>query len=388
MKSWLYLGFILILLWLIIVLIKKVLSKNSHYLLEDEIVKKPSIAILIPARNESKVIEDLLKSIINQSYQINPFDVYIIVENDNDPTIKIAKKYQMKIFIRKDLTKKTKGYALNELLQELNEKKKFYDLYFIFDADNVLDKDFIKQMVYKYHEGYSLITGYRALKNPSNALSVSSWLTFLLVNDYRNVSCQKHFGNMLFSGTGLAINGSLIKKWQGFPFHSLTEDYELSIYACLNKLSTTYNKKAIFYDTQPTNYQMSIKQRSRWIKGYMLNWFKNMPKLFKNIFHNKVNARSNYEFYLGIIPGVLLVGSILCFLIYLSKYFFLLIAYLITVLLTIIMLIKEKKLKLSWKLFIKTCLYHPIFLVSYVHAFLIFIFKKDLGWDIISHEKR
>ena len=384
MSVFLYLGIICFSLWLLIIIIKRFLGRNSHYILEKNLNKKPNIAILIPARNESLVIEDLLKSINNQTYKINPQNVYIIVESSKDPTIKIAKEYNMNIFIRKDFTIKTKGYAIDELLKSLAQKEEFYDLYFIFDADNILDKNYLKQMVYKYLEGYSLGMGYRALKNKDNMISVSAWLTFLLVNDYRNVNCQKHLSNILFSGTGFYINGRLIKEWKGFPFHSLTEDYELSIYATLNHLSTTYHKKAIFYDTSPIDYQTSIKQRSRWIKGYMLNWFKNIFKLFSNIFNNKVNREANFEFGLGIIPGVLLVLSIFSFLVYISKSFLLglILLYLMVVLLTIILL---RKTKISLKLFIKTCLYHPIFLLSYVHSFLLFIFKKDLGWDIIKH---
>ncbi len=388
MNCWLAIGFSMLLIWLLLMIIKYLLGKNSHYKLETDIKNKPNIAILIPARDEADVIEDLLKSIFKQTYPIKKENVYVIVENNNDKTVKIGKEYGINVFVRKKLELKSKGYALEELIEDLDSKKKDYDLYFIFDADNVLDKDFIKQMIYKYKEGYSMATGYRALKNKDNAISISAWLTFLLVNEYRNLNCRKHLSNMLFSGTGFYIHGNLIKQWHTFPFHSLTEDYECSIYATLNEISTTYNPKAIFYDTQPKEYKLSIKQRSRWIKGFMTNWFKNIWLLLKNSFKNVVNRRSNMEFCLGIIPGVLFFGSLFFILIGITNSLILalIILYLMTVLMTIILLLKEKKLKLSKTLFIKTAFYHPIFLLSYLHAFFIFLFKKDLGWDIISHK--
>ena len=388
MNIYLKIGIILLIILVILNIIKIILGRNAHYKLEKNIKSKPSIAILIPARNESLVIKDLLDSLIKQTYQIKKENIYIIVEDQNDKTVKIAKEYKMNIFVRKNLDLKTKGYALDELIKDLEKKHLYYDLYFIFDADNVLDKDFIKQMVFKYLEGYRMALGYRDIKNKDNEISISSWLTFLLVNEYRNLNCKKHLSNMLFSGTGFYISGSLIRKWKSFPFHSLTEDYECSIYATLNEISTSYNPKAIFYDTQPNDYKTSIKQRSRWIKGYMTNWFKNIFKLFHSSFKNKVNKRSNFEFALGIIPGVLLVGSVLFILIGLTNSLILtlLIIYLMTVLLTII-LINNSKIKLKKKLYLKTCLYHPIFLLSYLHAFIIFLFKKDLGWDIICHKK-
>ena len=388
MNYWLVIGFSMLLIWLILMIIKYLLGKNSHYKLETDIKNKPNIAILIPARDEANVIEDLLKSIFKQTYQVKKENIYIIVESNNDKTVKIAKEYGVNVFVRKQLDLKTKGYALKELIEDLDKKKKYFDLYFIFDADNVLDKDFIKQMIYKYKEGYTMATGYRALKNIDNEISISAWLTFILVNEYRNLNCRKHLSNMLFSGTGFYLHGRLIRKWHTFPFHSLTEDYECSIYAVLNEIATTYNPKAIFYDTQPNNYKVSIKQRSRWIKGYMTNWFKNIITLFINSFKRKVNKRSNFEFALGIIPGVLFVGGSFFILIGFTKNIIisLLILYFLTVLMTFILLIKESNLKITKHLFIKTIFYHPIFLLSYLHAFVIFLFKKDLGWDIISHK--
>ena len=51
-------------------------------------------AILIPARNESSVIEGLLKSLREQDYPHELFDTYVVVETDSDPTVEICKKYE------------------------------------------------------------------------------------------------------------------------------------------------------------------------------------------------------------------------------------------------------------------------------------------------------
>ena len=59
-------------------------------------VNNPNYCILVPARNESRVIEDLLLSIKSQTQKVPFENVYIIVEDKNDPTTKIAKKYNEK----------------------------------------------------------------------------------------------------------------------------------------------------------------------------------------------------------------------------------------------------------------------------------------------------
>jgi len=161
--------------------------------------ENPRIAIIIPARDESKVIEPLLDSILSQTVKINPLDIYVIVENENDPTIQIAKEKRMSIFVRKKLHLKTKGYALQELIEDLERKEKYYDCYFIFDADNLLEPTFIEFMLEDYKKGYAIATGYRLIKNKDHYFSLSAWLTFLLINEIHNKASLKNNGSLILS---------------------------------------------------------------------------------------------------------------------------------------------------------------------------------------------
>ena len=240
-------SFLFFLVFLFLMLMKVLFRKNNQVKYLTNLPKNPHIAILIPARDESTVIENLILSIKNQTYKVPLEDVYIIVEDKKDLTVKIAKKYGVSLFIRKKLNLKSKGYALMELIEDLVKKQKFYDLYFIFDADNILDKNYLKEMLKDYHKGYGASCGYRALKNPTNYIAISSWLTFLLINEYRNEAALKTNGNILFSGTGMFINGKYLNELKTYPFHSLTEDYELSLYCTLQNIATNYNPHAYFY---------------------------------------------------------------------------------------------------------------------------------------------
>ena len=174
----------------------------------------------------------------------------------------------MNIIYRKDLTKKRKGYALDDAIKEILSKNKKYDAYFVFDADNILDKNYIKEMINSIEEGYDIGISYRNTKNSSTLVAASSALTFSMINTIGNQLKSKYTNNLTISGTGYYIKGSLVEDWQGFPFNTLTEDYELTLYSTLNNLTTTYNEKAIFYDEQPDSFKISMKQRTRWVKGY------------------------------------------------------------------------------------------------------------------------
>ena len=94
------------------------MTRNNNSPKESDTVTN-KYCILIPARNESQVIEQLLISIEKQTKKINSKDVYIIVESKEDPTVEIVKKHNMNIIYRKDLTKKRKGYALDDAITEI-----------------------------------------------------------------------------------------------------------------------------------------------------------------------------------------------------------------------------------------------------------------------------
>ncbi len=382
-----------------ILLIYSYLVMPRCYLKPKKYNNKKRYCILIPARYESKVINNLLLSITKQTTKINPKDIYIIVESIKDKTIDIAKQYNMNIILRENLSLKRKGYALNDAVTYILKKQIHYDAYFIFDADNILDKDFIKNMEKSINEGYDIGIGYRNTKNSNTLVSASSALTFSMINTMLNERKNKYHNNLTISGTGYYIKGSIVEEWNSFPFHSLTEDYELTLYAILNNLTTTYNKKATFYDEQPDNFNISLKQRTRWVKGYFEARKKYINKISKSEIKNDPNFASKVNAFLGVTPyiyiiiglliilvNILITKGITSFLCYLT--IFLLLIYILLALFTILMLKKEKNsLNISKSMKIKVIFYNPIFMFSYIICLLRSIFIKDVKWDRIEHNK-
>ena len=61
-------------------------SRSNHNYPIKESISNPKFAVLIPARDESKVIEGLIKSIKDQTFNINMNDVYVIVEDVDNLT--------------------------------------------------------------------------------------------------------------------------------------------------------------------------------------------------------------------------------------------------------------------------------------------------------------
>lgn len=387
----------LILIGVLIMIIKDALIKknnNQPSKRDDE----HNFCILIPARDESNVIEGLLKSIKNQAYNINMKDVYVIVEDAKDKTVAICEKYNASVIVRKHLELKRKGYALDEAVKEILSEKKHYDAYFIFDADNILDKNFMKNMLPVFDKGYDFASGYRNSKNGNaSVIAAASSLTFSLVNTLFNKRKIRETRNITFSGTGFYIRGYIIDELKGYPFHSLTEDYELSMYSAIKNYTTYYNETSIFYDEQPVKYKQTVTQRIRWIRGFFdvrRKYAKDLRKSFKL---NDPNYGSKIDELIGISPYILIVVGYILWLIasitnmiinkYVLETILLIISgYFILLLFTLGLLIIEKKmLDINTKMKIKTLFFNPIFLITYVPCAIKALLKKEVTWDKITH---
>ena len=368
------------------------IRKNKNNLLKNN--DDYNFCILIPARDESKVIEGLLKSLTSS---VNMEDVYVIVEDINDKAVDICKKYNATVIFR-TAKKQRKGYALDEAIKQIKD----YNLYFIFDADNIVDKNFFKEMKKTFEAGYDIGVGYRNCKNGNdNVISACSSLTFSMINTLGNNFRNKHNANIIVSGTGFYIKGSWIKKWQGYPFHTLTEDYELSLYSILNNMTSYYNDKAIFYDEQPTEYKQTIKQRVRWIKGYFEARKKYIPLILKNMNKNELNYGSKYSACLGVRAYIYLaIGTFLYilktilllfnkdisfFTVLMLLFIIILFVYLIMMFITFKM-IKNDKLDLNKITKVKLIFFNPIYLITYIYCALKALFTKNIYWDKIDHK--
>ena len=383
---------ILVAISLIIFISNRILeSENNNHPIKEE-KKKPDFCILIPAKDESKVI------------RVNMQNVYVIVEDIKDHTVNICKEYKCNYIVRKHLELKRKGYALDEAIKQI---KKEYDAYFIIDADNILDKDFFKYMSKVYQKGYDIGVGYRDNKNwSSNVISACSGLVFTIANNI-NKRKNKTNENITITGTGFYIKGNIIKEFGGYPFHEITEDYELTLYATVHKLTTCYEERAIFYDEQPTTLKASIKQRIRWIRGYFNARVNYLPQLKEKIFDNQMNYGSVYKEIMWLRPILILALAFVIFYlaIIINQIYMLIkstydlsslilglivigITYLVMMFFTIYQLISERKhIKVKNSLKVKIILYNPIFLLTFIYCAIAAIVKKNITWERIEHTK-
>ena len=306
-------------IYIVIALIGDKKKKLDTY----EAKKLHKFAFIIAARNEQAVIGNLINSIKQQNYPAELIDVIVVADNCTDDTAQIAREHGAICYERFNNMLLGKGYALdycfNKIVEQFGDYTA-YDGYFIFDADNVIDKNYVKEMNKVFDRGYNVITSYRNSKNyDTNWITSGYSLWFIREAKYLNNPRMMLKTSCAVSGTGFLVNSSIIKKNNGWKFNLLTEDIQFSVVNILEGEKIGYCESAMFYDEQPTTFKQSWNQRMRWSKGFYQVMFRYGRELIAMMFKKREMFVSCYDMFMTLAPATLLsIGCILLNLIFLA----------------------------------------------------------------------
>lgn len=359
---------------------------------------KNHFAILIPARNEEAVIGNLIDSLKNQNYPSELYTIYAIPNNCSDHTEEVARHHGASI-LSCDVKTKTKGDVLSYAFDRLAKEEEI-DAYIIFDADNVVHPDFLKNMNNCLESGYRVAQGFRDAKNPSdNWLSGSYTLFYLFQNVFFNHARMTIDGSASINGTGFMIKKEIIDTY-GFDTYTLTEDVEFTGQCALRGERIAFVEDAITYDEYPILFKASWKQRKRWSAGILECMKRYTLPLFKNYCKTKNVASIDMAFvYFGPLMQVLNFVNIVMLLafhllgihlhdlfsyMFASGWIFFVLSYLAGVLIEVFMLLYKKKKIMP---VFQGILLFPIFLVTWIPINISCMIKKHTKWEEIKHNR-
>lgn len=244
--------------------------EQKQYLLNDS--ELPVYTILVPLFKEPEsVIETLISAIKKFDYPQNKLDVIFLFEDSDIKTIEIAKKCHppssWRFFYVPNGTPTTKPKACN------------YGLHFargeylvIYDAEDIPDPDQLKKAVAAFKNSPKQYSCFQAQLNyynkNENFLTKMFTLEYTYWFDYLLTGLSKLQMPIPLGGTSNHFKVEVLKKLSGWDPFNVTEDADLGIRMYAEGLrvgiinSTTYEEA----NCKLKNW---IRQRSRWIKGYM-----------------------------------------------------------------------------------------------------------------------
>lgn len=231
--------------------------------------KHQKILCLTAAHNEESVIAQHIQSLQKCDYPSDLYDIVILADNCTDSTASIAREMGVMVWERYNRTLRGKGHALRWAIHTKADLQ-MYDGVCIFDADNLVDPNFMQVMSDNLHRGHVAIQGYLDTKNPWD-----SWVTVSYASAYWFMNRLWQRARVVLGlsgalgGTGFCLSTSLLQEipWEAT---SLTEDLEYTARLVVRGLKVHWTNETRVYDEKPVDYNATVLQRRRWMQGHWL----------------------------------------------------------------------------------------------------------------------
>lgn len=360
------------------------------------ITKNHKFMAIIPAHNEESVVKNLIESLKKQNYPKELLDIYVIADNCTDKTAEIAEEAGAIVYVRNHTDGRTKGHALQWFLSKQIEQNADYDAFCVFDADNIVDKNFIKNMNKKLCQGEDVVQGYRDIKNPTDSWISSGYAIFYwMMNRFYHLARYNLGLSPLINGTGFMVRFDVIKP-NGWQTYTLTEDIEFSLQRIATGKKLGWARDAIVYDEQPVGFKQSWSQRSRWTVGHIQCMSRYTKDLAKSVKENKTLVSFDGLLYIvGSIPmfiitllllvvnAVIYLGDGMTRLAFIEHLMMYIVPTFLLPIITgmIIMKLDGRPIRPM----IKGLLCYPLFLGSWLAINFKCLFKRETNWEKIEH---
>lgn len=222
-------------------------------------------AVVIPARNEERVIGNLIRALRAQNYPSDRFDIFVAVNNTTDRTAEIALSEGAKIFHCTDPVT-CKGDVLHQVIEFLMPQN--YDAFAVFDADNLPDPDFLQRMNDAMMAGERVCKGRLKAGNATESWVSGGYGLYHALMEW--VYSRPHAAAGLSSnlvGTGFAFHRDVMERLGGWNTVTICEDSEFVALCAQIGVRVAWVYEALSYDEQVTKLGVSLRQRHRWCSG-------------------------------------------------------------------------------------------------------------------------
>lgn len=241
---------------------------------------QPRFLCVTAAHNESAVIGPHVANLFGMGYPPALFTVVVIADNCTDETAAVAREAGAAVWQRSNLLERGKGFALRWAFHErarLNE----YDAVCVFDADNLVDPNFLEVMADHLREGHVAIQAYLDTKNPWDSWTTASYaMAYWFMNRFWQHPRIRMGLSGALGGTGFCLDRQLLDRlpWEAT---SLTEDLEYSVRVVLQGQRVYWTPLTRVYDEKPVELRASFPQRTRWLRGHWSTAFRYTKALGK-----------------------------------------------------------------------------------------------------------
>lgn|GEM_PF-1512820 len=234
----------------------------------------PVYSILLPLYNEANILEMLIRNIDAINYPRDKLQVLLVVEVDDDATIKKASSlilpgYFQIVKVPKSFPR-TKAKACNYALRYV------YGKYVaVWDAEDKPSADQLHEVLEAFRSGGEDLVCVQARLSYYNAheniLAQMFTIEYSILFDYMLPAFSEHRLPIPLGGSSNHLKTAFLKGVGGWDSFNVTEDAEMGIrIAAMGKRVMVINNYT--YEESPLNVRDWMKQRVRWLKGHLYTY--------------------------------------------------------------------------------------------------------------------
>jgi cellulose synthase/poly-beta-1,6-N-acetylglucosamine synthase-like glycosyltransferase len=226
--------------------------------------------VVIPAHDEESGVATTVASCRDSDYPEALFSVLVIADNCTDRTASVAGEAGARVVERFDALKKSKGYAIEYLIERLVASGEFeaLDAIVVIDADTTIDRDLLLRFDEALRAGQDWIQCYYTVANPDQ-----SWRTRLMNYAFSLFNGVMPLGQaVLGSSVGLRGNGMCLStrglRRRPWASYGLVEDMEFSWMLRLDGEKIAFEPSSRVYGAMlGSGGTAAANQRRRWEFG-------------------------------------------------------------------------------------------------------------------------
>ena len=230
----------------------------------------PTISIVVPVKDEEKVVDRLLRALLRLNYPPEKRDILIVEDGSSDKTVEICmehvRHYPGQVRLLHKPVSNGKASALNYALKHARG-----EILAFFDADNVPEPNILQRVVrYFSDSSVAAVQGRLCVINADENMLTkfvsyeeAAWCeAYLRGKDALNLFVH-------LKGSCQFIRRSVLEKMSGFDEAALSEDMELSARLTEMGYRIKYASDVRSWQETPSNIKQVFMQRIRWFRGTM-----------------------------------------------------------------------------------------------------------------------
>lgn len=226
-------------------------------------VDLPSVAVLVPARNEAKVLEECLEALLESDHP--SLEIHVLSDGSTDGTAEIARRYAGHgVRLHEHVENVGKSQVLEMALAGLTT-----DLVMVIDADTHLGPTAAREMaeVFARHPEVAGATANVRVKRAGNLLACLQVVEYASIIGLLKRANSAWGGLFTVSGAACCFRTDVVRGIGGFASPSITEDIELSWRLQKAGFKLVYVPRALVGVDVPHSVRDLWRQRLRWSQG-------------------------------------------------------------------------------------------------------------------------